>query len=188
MADHPDAKARIAARAAGYVRDGQTVVLNGGTTTLAVVNHLTDRRDLTIVTNNLMIPPALPEGVARGVYVVGGSTRMRSLATVGRLRFPDAQGRTSLAVSADLAIVGVSTVSLDGVFGVSNLREAQLLREMVDAGRTVVVLADSSKLDRTGFAHVCTAKEIDVFITDAVLPRPLTTAFARAGVQVVLAR
>lgn len=181
------AKERIAAAAAGLVGDGQTVIVNGGTTTLALAGHLAERRDLTIVTNNLLLPPALPDGIAKDVYVVGGACRMRALVTIGRVRFPDAEGATSLAISADLAVIGVGGVSPTGAVSTSDLREAQMMREMMGAAKRVVVLADSSKFERTAFARICGPEEFDVLVTDAELAPTAADALAAAGVEVVVA-
>lgn len=179
-------KERIAEAAATYVSDGQTVIVNGGTTTLATAARLTGRKDLTIVTNNLLLPQALPEGVVRDVYVVGGAVRMRSLVTTGRLRLPDGEGVSSHRISGDLAIVGARAISTGGTLGTSDLREAQITLEMIHAARRVVVLADSSKFDRNAFTHICGPAEFDVFITDAPLPEQTAKAFADAGVEVVV--
>jgi DeoR/GlpR family transcriptional regulator of sugar metabolism len=181
------AKARIAEAAAALVGDGQTVIVNGGTTTLALAGHLAERRDLTIVTNNLLLPPALPQGIARDVYVIGGVCRMRALVTIGRLRFPDAEGVTSHAISADLAIIGVGSVSPDGTLSTSDLREAQMMREMIRAAKRVAVLADSSKFERSAFAHICGPDEFDVLVTDAEVPPVAAAAFDDAGVEVIVA-
>src|SRR5919108_2671651 len=70
--DHAEAKERIARVAAELVTDGETLILNGGTTTLAVARYLAGHRDLTVVTNNVLIPPALPRDAVRDVYLIGG--------------------------------------------------------------------------------------------------------------------
>lgn len=179
-------KERIAEAAAACVSDGQTVIVNGGTTTLATAAKLTGRTDLTIVTNNLLLPQALPDGVVRDVYVVGGAVRMRSLVTTGRLRLGDGEGVASHGVSGDLAIVGARAISREGMLGTSDLREAQITLEMIHAARRVVVLADSSKFERNAFAHICGPAEFDVFITDAPLPAEAARAFEAADVEVVV--
>src|SRR5580698_10260337 len=69
---HRDEKHRIAAAAAERIADGETVIINGGTTTPAVARALGVRRNLTIVTNNLRLPAALPPAAVRDVYLIGG--------------------------------------------------------------------------------------------------------------------
>ena len=60
MDEHAEAKLRIGRLAAGLVRDGETLILNGGSTTCAFAAALGDRRNLTVVTNNLLLPPVTP--------------------------------------------------------------------------------------------------------------------------------
>ena len=72
-------KEKIAALAASLVEDGSTIMINGGTTTLALARHLHSHRDLTVATNNLLVPPALSPSAIRDLYVFGGrSARSRS--------------------------------------------------------------------------------------------------------------
>jgi DeoR family fructose operon transcriptional repressor len=107
-----EAKNRIAAAAARYVGDGQTLVVNGGTTTLAMMPHLADRTDLRIITNNLLIPRQVPENCYREMRFVGGSIRVRSWVTLGergvdgrKLHLPSNPDATVTSV------IGVGSVS-----------------------------------------------------------------------------
>ena len=79
----PRRKHRIAAAAAERIADGETVILNGGAPTQAVAYALGIWRHLTIVTNNLRVPTALPACSVRDVYLLGGSCRLASYVPVG---------------------------------------------------------------------------------------------------------
>ena len=87
--DAGDARRRIAALAASLVEDGSTIMINGGTTTLALARHLRHHRDLTVATNNLLVPPALPPSAVRDLYVFGGPVR----SSRWPLSAPSASGR-----------------------------------------------------------------------------------------------
>ena len=69
-------KEKIAALAATLVQDGSTIMINGGTTTLALARNLGQHRDLTVATNNLLVPGALPPTAIRDIYMFGGAARM----------------------------------------------------------------------------------------------------------------
>lgn len=177
-------KETIGAIAAGLVSDGSIVILNAGTTMLAVARALHDRRDLTIATNNLLLPGAISEKAFRELYVFGGPMRIHTQSTTGPVRFPTADGQ-DMSISADLAMVAVGAVSADGGYTSSTLSEALMMREMMQQSATVVVLADSSKFNRRQFAAVGDLALADYFITDKAPPPELQQAFDGAGVKVL---
>jgi DeoR family fructose operon transcriptional repressor len=176
-------KEAIGAIAAALVADGSIVILNAGTTILAVASALHDRRDLTIATNNLLLPGAISEKALRQLYVFGGAMRIHTQSTTGPVRFPTADGH-DLSISADLAIIAVGAVSADGGYTSSSLSEALMMREMMQQSTKVAVLADSSKFDRRQFATVGDLAMADYFITDSAPPPALHRAFEAAGVKV----
>jgi DeoR family transcriptional regulator, fructose operon transcriptional repressor len=180
---HADAKERIGRLAASLVTDGETVLINGGTTTLAVAQSLGGRRDLTIVTNHLSLPTALPPDCARDVYVVGGQYRPESLVTIGPLELPGSRG-----ISVDRAIIGVGGVSADGGLSTTILAEGRMMAEMLQAAPRRVVVADSSKFGHNVFAHIAPLSEIDTLVTDAEPDPALASALHKAQVEVLIAR
>jgi DeoR/GlpR family transcriptional regulator of sugar metabolism len=179
---HRDEKHRIALATADRIADGETVILNGGTTTLAVARALGTRRNLTIVTNNLRLPSALPPGAVRDVYLLGGSCRLASNVTIGPVTFPGTEG-----ISADVAVIGVGGVSASSGFTTSNLQEAQMMAEMIASAQRTMVLADSSKFGRSAFAHIVRLDAAASLITDSVPGGELLDALAAAEVELVVA-
>lgn len=174
-------KDAIAAIAATLVTDGMVVILNAGTTALAVARALQPRRDLTIATNNLLLPGVISTKVFRELYVFGGSMRILTQATTGPVRFPTAQGQ-DVSIRADLALVAVGGVAVEGGYSTSNLAEATMMREMMQQSEKVAVLADSTKFDRRLFAQVADLGMADYFITDIAPPPRLHAALEEAGV------
>ncbi|GAB6897174.1 DeoR/GlpR family DNA-binding transcription regulator [Kineosporia succinea] len=179
-----DEKDAIAALAVGLIEDGFTIMLNGGTTTLAVARALRNHRDLTVATNSLPIPPAIPESALRGVYLVGGAVRLLTQTTVGSVSFRTAGGN-ELQVSCDLALIAVGAVSADAGYTTSNLAEAEMMREMCARSARVAILADSSKFGRRLFAQISALGQADYLITDAPPPADLREALEAAGVEIL---
>lgn len=177
-------KEAIAGIAASLVTDGSVVIINAGTTALAVARALHERRDLTIATNNLLLPGAISQKVFRELYVFGGAMRIITQATTGPVRFPAADGQ-DVMIRADLALVAVGAVAVEGGFSTSNLAEAVMMREMMQQSERVAVLADSSKFDRRLFAKVADLGLADYFVTDTEPPPALRRAFDDAGVAVL---
>lgn len=179
---HRDEKNRIASATAERIADGETVILNGGTTTIAVARALGVRRNLTVVTNNLRLPGALPPGSVRDVYLVGGSCRLASHVTIGPVTFPGTGG-----ISADVAVIGVGGVAPHSGLTTSNLQEAQMMAEMMASAQRTIVVADSSKFGRSAFAHIGQLDAIRMLITDRAPDPELLDALSAAAVEVVAA-
>ncbi|MER6004096.1 DeoR/GlpR family DNA-binding transcription regulator [Nonomuraea angiospora] len=176
-------KEKIAVLAASLVKDGSIIMINGGTTTLAVARNLRNHRDLTVVTNSLLVPPALPPSAVRDVYVFGGAVRTLTLATIGPVSFRASDG-SELDISCDLALIGVGAVSAAG-YTTSNLAEAAMMREMISRSARVAILADSSKFDRRLFAQVSELGGADFLVTDSTPPPDLLDALTENGVELI---
>jgi DeoR family fructose operon transcriptional repressor len=177
-------KEAIARLAAGLVTDGSIIMINGGTTTLALARHLRDHRDLTVATNNLLVPSALSPAAVRDLYVFGGAVRSTTLATVGPVSFRVAGG-SELDISCDIAFIGVGAVSATAGFTTSNLAEAAMMREMISRSTRVAILADSSKFDRRLFAQVAELGGARYLITDTAPPPGLRDALRDNDVELL---
>lgn len=178
------AKEQIGAVAAGLVEDGTAILINAGTTTLALVRHLRDHRELTIATNSLRIPAEISPAVFRDLYVFGGAVRLSAQATVGPVSFQAAVGYDR-DIQCDLALISVGAVSPSG-YSTSNLGEAAMMNDMMDRASRVAILADSSKFGRRLFAQVADLGRADYLVTDAPPTGELADALADHDVQVLL--
>ena len=188
---HPSEKQRIAAVAAGLVRPGQVAGLNGGTTTTEVARALATRSDLnaqvpppalTVVTNALNIATELAVRQHIKIVATGGVARPQSYELTG----PLATGVLE-QVALDVAILGVD--GIDAVAGATahHEGEASINRLMARQAAKVVIAADSSKVGRRAFARICTAREIDVLVTDKGIATDDAAQLEEAGVDIVTA-
>jgi DeoR family transcriptional regulator, fructose operon transcriptional repressor len=175
-----EAKRRIGERTAALVRDGETLLLNGGSTTWAFAAALGVRRDLTVITNNLRVPPAVPEGAARAIHLLGGTYGPVSQVTVGPIALPGVAG-----FSVDTAVIGVTGISLDG-FAIGRLEEATITADMVARAKRTIVVADGSKFHVAAFATVAPFERVQHLVTDAAPPPDIGAALDSAGVQIVV--
>ena len=182
------AKEKIGALAATLVEDDSVIMINAGTTTLALARHLDDHRGLTVATNSLRIPAEISPKSFRGLYVFGGAVHPKDQKTVGPVSFQTVAGGPELDVQCDLALLGVGAVSVESGYTTSNLEEAAMMSEMMARASRVAVLADSSKFGRRLFAQVAELGRADFFVTDAAPPAELSDALAHAGVEVLVAK
>lgn len=179
------AKDRIGALAAGLVPDGSSLLINAGTTTLALVRHLSEHRDLTIATNSLAVPAELSPKVCRDLYVFGGAVRVSAQATVGPVAFPVLPGGREIDIRCDFALICVGAVAHESGYSTSNLGEAAMMSQMMSRASQVAVLADSTKFGRRLFAQVAELGRADWFVTDTQPPEDLAEALRSAGVEIL---
>ncbi len=177
-------KEAIAELAAGLIVDGSVIMLNGGTTTLAVARKLSDLRELTVATNNLRIPSEIPSKSLRDLYVFGGSVRTVGQTTTGPVSFQVTAGGDQVDVQADIAIIAVGAVATTG-YSTSNLGDAAMMAEMMAHASRVAILADSTKCGRRLFAQIAELGRADWFITDRQPDAELADALAAVGVTVL---
>jgi DeoR/GlpR family transcriptional regulator of sugar metabolism len=174
-------KTRIAQCAAALVQNGETLIINGGSTTRIFASELAGKKNLTVVTNALGIPASLPERVVRDIFVLGGEYRAESHITIGSVAYCGSTG-----VSVDSAILGVGGITEDGVFA-TLLQEAAMTASMIAAARRTIVLADSAKFDKKLLGHIASLGQIDILVTDAKPPAKLFEILNEFTVQVVIA-
>jgi DeoR/GlpR family transcriptional regulator of sugar metabolism len=176
-----DAKDRVGAAAAELVADGQTVMIDIGTTTLQAARHL-HGRDITVVTTSLAVYEELVPDPAIELVLPGGIVRRNYRSLVGVL------AEDSLRqLKADVLFLGTSAV--DGEIAVwdSTMVEVPIKRAMIAAADRVVLLADARKFSMGGIVRVCEAGEIDHVVTDATLPPAARETIDEAGIEVTLA-
>lgn len=174
------AKASIGRAAAALIANGETLIVNGGSTTLAFAEALGERRNLTIVTNSLVLPSVVPQGIASSLYLLGGEIRPDAQVTLGHVGFIGAQ-----AINVDTAVIGVGGINIDGC-STTLLNEANMMLQMIEASRRTIVVADSSKFSRRSFAEVMLLDKIDILVTDAPPPEDLATALEAAGAKIIV--
>lgn len=180
-----EAKERIATIAASLVTDGDVLIVNAGTTSLAVARALHDHRGLTIATNNLSLSAELSPSCVRDVYVFGGQVRIAAQGTIGPVTFPSSQDGQDLDIRCDLALITVGAVDEQGGFTTSNLAEATMMRQMMARAGKVAVLADSAKFGRSLFARVSPLSGVDYLVTDRLPPAEIAERLERGGVTVL---
>lgn len=170
----------IALAAAAHVHDGDTVMLDGGTTCAALARHLIVRNDLHVVTNNLLAVTTLANAPGVQVTLLGGDLRSSSMSTLG----PLAELMLS-RVSVDKAFLGADGVVAGFGLCEATAQQAWLKDCMIRRAAQVIVLADSNKLGLARQQH-WTPLERDWRLITAVGARDDALAPFRALPQVVV--
>jgi DeoR family transcriptional regulator of aga operon len=192
IARQAEAKVAIARTVADLIMPGESVGLNGGTTTSEVARMLgrserlrpnRDGAGVTIVTNALNIAYEMSVREHVKIVVTGGVPRRQSYELIGPL-----VAAALRDFSLDTAVLGVD--GLTGAFGATTLHEgeAEASRAIAAVARRVVIAADATKLGRATFARICPLQRIDALVTDQPVPAELQAELTAAGVDVIVAR
>jgi DeoR family transcriptional regulator, aga operon transcriptional repressor len=177
---HSKEKQRIAEAAVTMVREGQCVLLDSGSTTMAIARALKKFRHLTILTNALNIAAELG-GTDFDVILTGGSLRRNSYSLVGPLAEDVLRD-----MHADILFLGVDGFDLEIGLTTPNVMESRVNRAMVKAAKTVVAVCDSTKFDRRSLSKIIDATSIHHVITDKNLPAATAEAMRNLNIRVTL--
>lgn len=155
------AKERIGRAAGDLLREGETVILDVGTTTLEVAKSLQGRRNLTVLTPSLRAAEVLADEAGIRLIVTGGVVRGGERSLVG-----DYAERSFSDLRFDTFVMGVGGIEKDAGLTEFNLDDARVKRSALRSAQRCVVVADSSKLGRVAFARICPLEQVDVLVTD----------------------
>ncbi|PPG69458.1 DeoR/GlpR family DNA-binding transcription regulator [Rathayibacter rathayi] len=182
-----DEKAAIGREAAASVSSGQSIVLDVGTTPLAIAHALVKRkelRDVTVITNGLSTALALEPAIPRfTVVVTGGTLRPLQHSLVEPLASEMLE-----RIRADVAFIGCTGVHPEAGVTNVNLPEAALKRRMLRAATRRIVVADSSKLGVIDLGRVAATDEFDRLLTGAGAAHEIVADLEEAGLAVTRCR
>jgi len=183
MLDNAEAKRRIAEHVAGRVQNGDTLILDCGSTTAFVARALSQHTGLTVVTNSAEIARTLATNSSNRVFMAGGELRSDDTAALG----PEAL-KFVRQFRVQHAILSIGAMQLDGALMVYHLAEAEFSRAVIDQAEQVMVAADASKFGRPSLVRICGPERVDVLVTDSDPPADLAGAFELAGARIEVAR
>ncbi|WP_306205204.1 DeoR/GlpR family DNA-binding transcription regulator [Actinoplanes sp. RD1] len=177
-----EAKARIARYVAGHLPRGPlTLGLTGGTTTHLLSRLLAQRVDLTVVTNALNIAAELALRPRLKLIMTGGVSRTQSYELVGPIADQALAG-----LNMQVAVVGVDGISARGGLTTHDEIEANTNAHMIRRADRVIVVADSSKLDKVCLARICGLGDVNLLVTDDEADPERVGALRQAGLEVIV--
>jgi DeoR family transcriptional regulator of aga operon len=178
---YSDEKRRIGAMAATLIHDGETIILDSGTTTLEIARQIKKKQGLQIITNGVNIAAELLDARDAQVFIVGGTVRGESASISGR--FTEEMFEQ---FSADKLFLSGAGCDLD--FGVSgaNLEETMVNRAMLRISREIILVADASKFSRRSMSRIAPFAEIDTVISDISLGEEIQMKLRAQGCNLIL--
>ena len=159
-----EAKQTIAAAALEMIDDGDTIILDTGTTTLELAKRLSERSGITVVTNDLAIALVLEQQQETDIVFMGGIVRKKFHCTVS---FGDSGAQILPGLVVDKAFMGTNGLSLSRGATTPDINTAQTKKLMVSMASSVIVLCDSSKIEKDSFAQFAPLESIDIIVTES---------------------
>jgi DeoR family transcriptional regulator of aga operon len=181
LKEHSAEKQRIGARAATLINDGETIILDSGTTTLEIARHLKKKQELHVITNGVNIAAELLDARAVQTFIIGGTVRGESASISGRF-----SEEMFNQFSADKLFLSGAGCDLE--FGVSgaNLEETMVNRAMLRISREIILVADASKFSKRSMTRIVPFSEIDTVISDTGLDEQTQIKLRALGCNLIL--
>lgn len=176
-----DEKTLIGKCAADMIKDGDTIMLDSGTTTLEIARNIT-AENITVVTNSIDIAAELSERKNIELILTGGNLRTNTRAMVGRIC---EEMISNFRVSK--AFIGANGISLEQGVTTPNYEEAQCKRSMIKSALKPIIVADSSKFENVCFSLICPIKIVYSIITGGEIPDENVDSYRRLGIKVIRA-
>ena len=176
------AKMRIGNSVAAQIRDGDSLMIDTGSTTACVAHALSVRSNLLVVTNSIEIARHLVTREGNRVFLAGGELRPDDAAAFGS----SALGFVR-QFKAKVAILSIGGINDQGELTDFHLAEAEFSRALMQQAEQVWVLADQSKFGREAPMKVGTLDDVDVLFTDGNPPQALVELCKNAGVRIDIA-
>lgn len=162
---HVEEKLRIAQAAMNYVDDGDIIILDSGSTMYKLAEQLLTLHRLTVVTNDIKIASLLAVNPSIMLICTGGTARANVYTLSGSQTEQFLQN-----IRVKKTFLAADAVHTDGIISNMNMEEVAAKQAMIAAANDVILLADSSKFQKTGFANVCELRNVTLVITDLGLP------------------
>jgi DeoR/GlpR family transcriptional regulator of sugar metabolism len=180
--ENMDQKRRIGTLAADLVKDGETIILDAGTTTTEIALRLVSRRNLTVITNALNIAIILGAVPGNAVHMPGGQFKAPTLSLSG-----DKSVEYFRNIFAGKLFLATAGVALDAGLTYPSFADLQLKEAMIKAASRVYLVADSTKINKSSFTRLGSLEMIHAFITDSGISEADANAFRGRGIEMLIA-
>jgi len=178
-----DQKHAIGREAARLITRDDSVCIASGTTVHALARSIQPVHRLTVVSASLPVSNILSQHENIDIIQLGGMLRHSSLSVVGEY-----SARILEECSFSKLYLGVDGIDFEYGITTTDMREAALNQKMIAAAQKTIVLADSSKFGRRGFAKIADMDAVDIIITDAGVSPKVVTKVEALGIDLIIAQ
>jgi DeoR/GlpR family transcriptional regulator of sugar metabolism len=175
-------KAAIGKAAASLIEDDDTIVIDGGITNLYVFRNLKNKKNLTIITNSSIILSEISSNYGANIISTGGLLRKESLAFVGEIT-----ESTLSKIRPNKAILGIEGISIEQGLTTINFMESSVKKKIISISKNLILVADSSKLNKTSLIPIAPIEKINYLVTDEKAPEDFINKLREYGITVITA-
>ncbi|MFZ4451685.1 DeoR/GlpR family DNA-binding transcription regulator [Salibacterium aidingense] len=172
-------KEAIAGMAMSHIHAGETILLDSGSTTLALARKMASLRDITVITNDMKNAMVLSDNDAIDLVVIGGQKRKG----VYSLNGPFAEDMLK-QLHVDKVFLGTDAIDFKSGLTNSNIDETNVKKAMIDAARETILLADRSKFHKVAFTKVANVKALNRIITNELVAEADLKRYNDLGITV----
>lgn len=177
--ENHDQKVQIGILAAAMIKDGDTIILDSGTTSLEIAKHIT-ARNVTVITNSIDIASELSMKDDIELIIAGGNLRKNTRAMVGPITENILKN-----FRVDKAFIGANGISIEEGITTPNFIEAQTKKAMIGVANKVIVSADSSKFNEVCFSVICPIRIVSTIITSSDVDENIIKEYKDSGVEIL---
>jgi DeoR/GlpR family transcriptional regulator of sugar metabolism len=175
-------KLRIARKTATLVNEGETILIESGSTNALLARELIKMKNITLVTTNVYIARQLRNGVQANIILTGGSYQQSSESLVGKIT------KASLDVlNFDKAFIGIDGYTSENGFTLRDIFRAEISSYIIKKASETIIVTDSSKFGKTGLTRIGYLSDIKRIATDIDLDPAYREEFESAGIELFLA-
>jgi DeoR family glycerol-3-phosphate regulon repressor len=175
-------KRKIGIKAASFIPNNCSLLINIGTTTEQVAHALMGRKNIVVITNNINVVNILTGNPDIEVIVAGGTVRHSDVGVVG-----ETAGDFIRQFKVDYAIIGSSAIDIDGSLLDYDHREVKVAKAIIENARHSILVADSMKYERSAPVRIGHISQLDRFVTDQMPPVELQEVCSENDVSIELA-
>jgi len=172
-------KKLIAEKAIPFIKNGQTIFMDGGTSVLAVAQMLPKDLNITVVTNSFPVADVLEDHPNADVIFAGGRLYKTAFTTIGHETI-----QTIRNVRANIYFMGVSSLNTIGVTGKS-YEDVQVKKTMAEMSAQVIALSTLAKINTAQAFYICPTTDIDVIITEADPNSEELSAYKKLDIAII---
>jgi Transcriptional regulators of sugar metabolism len=174
-------KAAIAAKAVEFINDGDTIILDSGSTTTEIAKLISGFKNLTVITNSLNIALTLGVDPEVNLVVTGGEFKAPTLSLTGQKA---ADFFDNLHV--DKLFLATAGITLKSGLTYPSISDICVKRAMIESANIVYLVADSTKIGKSSFASLGALSLIDYLITDSKITEDDKTMFQKHDIKLVI--
>jgi DeoR/GlpR family transcriptional regulator of sugar metabolism len=177
-----DKKVRIARKAAELVNDGETILIESGSTNALLARELIRKKNVTIITTNVFIARQFRKNEQASIILLGGIYQHGSESLIGKIT------KVCLdQINFDKAFIGIDGYTNKTGFTLRDLFRAEVSSYIIRKSCNAIIVTDSTKFGKTELTSICYPADIKHIVTDLDLDRKYREEFRKAGIDLILA-